>query len=62
MQDDKSPDPIPHTIVSYCAGVIDIYNTINRLIHSENKNILVYLKNTLAYYNASFLVVNAAVV
>jgi hypothetical protein len=34
-------------------GVVNIYNATSSLVHFEKKNLLIFLKNALAYYSAS---------
>jgi hypothetical protein len=46
------------TIAIYSASVISLYNARGSLARLENKNIIFYFKNALAYYNAGVVAVN----
>jgi hypothetical protein len=50
------------TIVIYNASVVNYYNATGSLARLENKNILFYFKNALAYYNAGVVAVNLKIV
>jgi hypothetical protein len=50
------------TIASYNANVVNFYNATSRPTRFENKNILFYFDNAVAYYNAGVVAVNLKVV
>jgi hypothetical protein len=50
------------TIASYNASVVNFYNAMGSLVRFENKNIIFYFKNALAYYNAGAVAVSSKVV
>jgi hypothetical protein len=49
-------------IASYNASAVKNYDARSSLVRFENKNILCYYKNALAFYNAGVEVVNTKVV